>query len=65
MSSYAKLKNLMWPTHDFLLHLFKYKFFLPGSHMLYHNSLKGHNSKTNKNSTLLLGIVGKLSKSTF
>ncbi|KAK9504416.1 hypothetical protein O3M35_010751 [Rhynocoris fuscipes] len=39
--------------------------FLSGHHMLYHNSLKGHNSETNKNSTLLLGIVGKLSASTF
>ncbi|KAK9507097.1 hypothetical protein O3M35_008913 [Rhynocoris fuscipes] len=39
--------------------------FLPDNHMLYHNSLKGHNSETNENSTLLLGIVGKLSTSTF
>ncbi|KAK9512253.1 hypothetical protein O3M35_000721 [Rhynocoris fuscipes] len=39
--------------------------FLPGHHMLYRNSLKGHNSETNENSTLWLGIVGKLSTSTF
>ncbi|KAK9509893.1 hypothetical protein O3M35_004784 [Rhynocoris fuscipes] len=41
--------------------------FLSGHHMLYHviHCLKGHNSETNENSTLLLGIVGKLSKSTF
>ncbi|KAK9507614.1 hypothetical protein O3M35_007434 [Rhynocoris fuscipes] len=56
----------MWPKHDFLVHLFNYKFFSGSSYIisLYH-SLKGHNSETNENSTLLLGIVGKLSKSTF
>ncbi|KAK9511126.1 hypothetical protein O3M35_005747 [Rhynocoris fuscipes] len=39
--------------------------FLPGHHILYHNSLLGYNSETNENTTLLLGIVGKLSTSTF
>ncbi|KAK9499381.1 hypothetical protein O3M35_002427 [Rhynocoris fuscipes] len=39
--------------------------FLQGHHMLYLNSLKGHNTETNENSTLLFGIVGKLSTSTF
>ncbi|KAK9509377.1 hypothetical protein O3M35_006708 [Rhynocoris fuscipes] len=57
-------KNLMWPTHDFLVHLFKYKIFAGSSYVISY-SLKGHNSETNENSTLLLGIVGKLSTSTF
>ncbi|KAK9496809.1 hypothetical protein O3M35_012963 [Rhynocoris fuscipes] len=39
--------------------------FLLGHHMLYHISLKGHNSETNESTNLLLGIVGKLSTSTF
>ncbi|KAK9501383.1 hypothetical protein O3M35_012118 [Rhynocoris fuscipes] len=37
MSSYHMLnkKNLMWPTHDFLVHLFIYKMFAGSSyHML-------------------------------
>ncbi|KAK9509275.1 hypothetical protein O3M35_006624 [Rhynocoris fuscipes] len=56
----------MWPTHDFLVHLFNYKIFVGSSYVIsYSNSLKGHNSETNENSTLLLGIVGKLSTSTF
>ncbi|KAK9501377.1 hypothetical protein O3M35_012112 [Rhynocoris fuscipes] len=41
--------------------------FLSGHHIknVKFKLLKGHNSETNENSTLLLGIVGKLSKSTF
>ncbi|KAK9506652.1 hypothetical protein O3M35_008547 [Rhynocoris fuscipes] len=39
--------------------------FLPGHHMSSYHSLKGHNSESNENTTLLLGIVGKLSTSTF
>ncbi|KAK9500647.1 hypothetical protein O3M35_001875 [Rhynocoris fuscipes] len=54
----------MWPKHDFLVHLFKYKFFAGSSYYII-KTLKGHNSETNENSTLLLGIVGKLSTSTF
>ncbi|KAK9510687.1 hypothetical protein O3M35_005423 [Rhynocoris fuscipes] len=55
----------MWPTHDFLVHLFNYKIFAGSSYVISYHSLKGHNSETNENSTLWLGIVGKLSKSTF
>ncbi|KAK9512852.1 hypothetical protein O3M35_001178 [Rhynocoris fuscipes] len=39
--------------------------FLPGSNMSNSNSLKGHNSENNENSTLVLDIVGNLSTSTF
>ncbi|KAK9509209.1 hypothetical protein O3M35_006572 [Rhynocoris fuscipes] len=27
-------KNLMWPTHDFLVHLFKYKIFVGSSYVI-------------------------------
>ncbi|KAK9509751.1 hypothetical protein O3M35_006996 [Rhynocoris fuscipes] len=27
-------KNLMWPTHDFLVHLFKYKIFARSSYVI-------------------------------
>ncbi|KAK9505616.1 hypothetical protein O3M35_009627 [Rhynocoris fuscipes] len=47
------------------LHTYLIIEFLPGHHISSYHSLKGHNSETNENSTLLLGIVGKLSKSTF
>ncbi|KAK9510607.1 hypothetical protein O3M35_005352 [Rhynocoris fuscipes] len=40
--------------------------FLPAHHMLHHimSSYYGYNSETNENTTLLMGIVGKLSTST-
>ncbi|KAK9504750.1 hypothetical protein O3M35_008942 [Rhynocoris fuscipes] len=39
--------------------------FLPCNHMLFHNIMSYHNFGTNENTTLLYGIVGKLSTSTF
>ncbi|KAK9512851.1 hypothetical protein O3M35_001177 [Rhynocoris fuscipes] len=31
---FFKLKNLIWPTHDFLEHLFNYKIFVGSSYVI-------------------------------
>ncbi|KAK9510036.1 hypothetical protein O3M35_004909 [Rhynocoris fuscipes] len=55
---------MMWSTHDFLVHLFIYKIFAGSSYFISF-LCKGITLKLIKISTLLLGIVGKLSTSTF